>query len=107
MISARPTRLLPRSMTIAALSVLTILPVMGCAEQSVSAPSTTVSTESVSPACLKALRDEFDGALYQPSAEAERLPECASESEEAIGEAAEHILREASESSSPSPSSSR
>jgi hypothetical protein len=107
MMSTRPTRPLPRSLTSAVLAALTVLPLIGCAQQSTSTPSTAVSSTAVtvSPTCLTAMREALDGALYQPNAdEVSQLPECRSESEEAIGAAAERLLRETFDTTqSPSP----
>jgi hypothetical protein len=90
------------------LAVLTTVSLVSCAKQPASAPANTVPSEVVSPACLKALRTELDGALYKPDAEdVSQLPECQAESEEAIGLAAEQLLREVFDSGSPSPSPAR
>jgi len=80
---------------------------ISCAQQPTSTPSTAISSEAVavSPTCLKAMREALDGALYKPNAdEVSQLPECRSESEEAIGTAAERLLRETFDTvPSPSP----
>ncbi len=108
MINARPTRRLSRSLTPILLAVLTTISLVSCAKQPASAPANTVPSEVVSPACLKAMRSELDGALYKPTAkDVSQLPECQSESEEAIGLAAEQLLREAFDNGSPSPSPAR
>jgi hypothetical protein len=107
-ISARPAGPLSRSMIKILLAVLLITSLISCAEQSEPPPPVTVSSGTVSPDCLKAMRDKLDGALYKPEA-VSRLPECESESEEAIGAAAEQLLREAFDTParSPSPSPAR
>ena len=92
-----------RSLTRVLLAALTVTALISCAQQS-SAPSTSSPSEAVSPACLKAMREELNGALYRPEAgEVSQLPQCRSESEEAIGLAAEQVLREAFGSASPTP----
>jgi hypothetical protein len=104
-ISARPAGPLSRSMTKILLAVLLITPLISCAEQSEPPPPVTVSSGTVSPDCLNAMRDKLDGALYKPeTAAVSRLPECESESEQAIGAAAEQLLREAFDTPARSPS---
>jgi len=104
LIGARPNRPLSRSLTRVLLAVLTVTALISCGQQP-SAPSTASPSEAVSPACVKAIREELKGALYRPEAgEVSQLPECKSESEEAIGVAAEQVLREAFGSASTAPS---
>ena len=96
--------MISRSLTRVLLAALTVTALTSCAQQS-SAPSTSSPTEAVSPACLKAIREELQGALYRPeTGEVSQLPQCKSESEEAIGVAAEQVLREAFDSASAAPS---
>jgi hypothetical protein len=107
-IGTRPTRPRARSLTGVLLAVLTVAPLIGCAKQTQSTPATTISAEAVAPACLAAMRIILDGALFRPEdAEVSQLPECKSESEEAIGLAAEQLLRatfdDPTTSASPSP----
>jgi hypothetical protein len=103
-ISTRPSRIGPTGVVMAALSVLLVT---GCGEQPAATPAATVTTSSVSPECLQALRAELDGALYRPDDQTETLPECAAESEDAIGAAAEQIVRDAFDSPSATPVPSR
>jgi hypothetical protein len=87
------------------LAALIIAPLIGCGKQSESTPAVTVSVEAVSPACLDAMRNALGAALYKPDAEdVSQLPACKSESQEAIGAAAERLLREEFDRSSATPS---
>jgi hypothetical protein len=84
--------------------LLTVTGLTGCGKQPQSSPATPVATQTVSADCLGAMRNQLDSALYKPDAqEINLLPECESESEDAIGRAAEQLLRETFDSPSASP----